>query len=106
MSKTQGEMVDHVLQEVMLKENLLENELEWYGFQQAWGNTTIGFGGIGGQAITASTMLVVIGKIAYVYSNGGLLYTVNHPKSKFFEDLRRFHMAARSMKGKYDNEND
>lgn len=57
-------------------------------FDQGWGSTALGFGGIGGQAITTALTVVVIGPMgdAVVYFGGGFAYHLETYNSKFMED--------------------
>lgn len=57
--------------------------LYWYSFPQTWGSTALGFGGIGGAAMTTAQTVVVftygapIGKAA-VYFGGRFAYLVEN----------------------------
>lgn len=64
-------------------------------FQQAWGSTALGFGGIGGQAITSAYTTVVIGPCAdaCVYFAGRLAYHIKRPNMQFYEDMAAQHMC-------------
>jgi len=59
-------------------------------FTQTWGSTALGFGGIGGQAITSAYVCVIesnlLGQFA-VYFGGRLAYVIERPNTKFFEDM-------------------
>jgi len=59
-------------------------------FAQTWPSTALGFGGIGGQAITSAYVCVIesnlIGQFA-VYFGGRLAYVIKRPTGKFFEDI-------------------
>jgi hypothetical protein len=67
-----------------------ENELEIFAsFAQAWGSTALGFGGIGGSAITtAMTTIITDGKIFCVYFGGALAYKLEKPKEAFYDDVK------------------
>lgn len=71
-----------------------QDEVDVIMFQQTWGSTALGFGGIGGQAITSAYTVVVEGLQgdACVYFAGRLAYHIEGPGPKFWEDV-----AARSM---------
>lgn len=65
-------------------------------FQQAWPNTTCGWGGVGGQAITTAGVVVLtspIGGVA-VYHGGRFAYFVERPTEEFWMDVRRFSMLG------------
>lgn len=63
-------------------------------FPQTWGSTALGFGGIGGQAITEAYTVIVEGPLGdhCVYFGGQLAYHIRRPSLEFFED-----MVKRSM---------
>jgi hypothetical protein len=60
-------------------------------FEQTWSSTALGFGGIGGQAITGAYVCVInsnlLGNQYAVYFGGRLAYVINRPNRKFFEDI-------------------
>lgn len=70
-------------------------------FLQTWGSTALGFGGIGGQAMTEAYTTVIhnydTGYMAVFFSER-LAYIVYHPNEKFIEDLRN-----RNMKPVYNS---
>ena len=69
------------------------NQLEVYHFPQMWGSTALGFGGIGGQAMTtAYTTVITYGIEAVVYFNGRLAYRIERVNQTFFEDLNKHDM--------------
>lgn len=54
-----------------------EHEVEVTMFYQTWGSTALGFGGIGGAAMTsAPTIIIACGRDAAVYFGGRLAYIV------------------------------
>lgn len=59
-------------------------------FVQTWGSTALGFGGIGGQAITSAYVCVIesnlVGGYA-VYFGGRLAYVINRPNKMFMENI-------------------
>lgn len=73
-------------------------------FPQTWGSTALGFGGIGGAAMTTAYTVVVIGPMgdACVYFAGRMAYHVQRPNQKFHEDMARHSMRARSGAKAYD----
>lgn len=79
-------------------------DVEMYMFPQIWGSTALGFGGIGGQAIT-SAYTTVVNDIQYnwygVFFGEKLAYLVTEPNDAFFEDLRKGQMEPVSHRGKY-----
>jgi hypothetical protein len=73
------------------------NELEIYSFPQQWPSSALGFGGIGGQAFTTATTVVVLcHDEACVYFGGRFAYKVVGCRRQevFQNDLRRHAMAA------------
>lgn len=79
-------------------------EFEFYMFPQVWGDTSLGFGGIGGQAITTAYTTVIIDNAAGwcgVFFGEGLAYTILNPNPLFYEDLRNWRMESKSKRGKY-----
>ena len=78
-------------------------------FVQTWGSTALGFGGIGGQAITSAYVCVIesnlLGQFA-VYFGGHLAYVIERPNEKFMEDIARQRMVdARLGKATYERTN-
>lgn len=60
-------------------------DVEIYSFPQTWSSTALGFGGIGGQAITsAQTTVVICGNEACVYFGGRFAYKVENTKDEFY----------------------
>lgn len=81
-----------------------EDLVEVYHFPQTWSDTSIGFGGVGGQAFTRAYTTVVIDnetRYACVYFAGRLAYKVEHVKQVFGEDLRNHSMAGVEKSGRY-----
>lgn len=60
-------------------------------FNQTWGSTALGFGGIGGAAMTDAYTTVVFGpgRAAAVYFAGGFAYLIEHPNLEFDRDVAR-----------------
>lgn len=78
-------------------------------FPQTWSSTALGFGGVGGQAITSDYVCVIesglVGQFA-VYFGGRLAYVIQRPNGKFMEDVARQHMVdARLGKVTYERTN-
>lgn len=77
-----------------------EGEVSVYSFPQSFSSTTLGFGGVGGQAFTTAQMTIVIcGSNACVYVNGRLAYKINTYNEKFWQDLSDHNMRT-AMQGK------
>lgn len=82
------------------------DEGDLYMFDQTWGSTALGFGGIGGQAMTTATTYVFVPKDlnrGYVYFGGRYAYDcpINN---RFREDLRNHRMASVQESGRYIKE--
>lgn len=80
------------------------DNFDMYTFEQTWGSTALGFGGIGGQALTdARTYVFVpidVDQKCHVYFAGRYAYAVNY-SDVFMEDVRKGQMVSVAMKGKY-----
>jgi len=78
-------------------------------FTQTWSSTALGFGGIGGQAITSAYVCVIESNIVggfAVYFGGRLAYVINRPNEKFMEDVHRHRMVdAKLGKATYERTN-
>jgi hypothetical protein len=78
-------------------------------FPQSWGSTALGFGGIGGQAITSAYVCVIesnlVGGYA-VYFNARLAYVINRPNEKFMTDIAGHRMVDANLgKNTYERTN-
>jgi hypothetical protein len=78
-------------------------------FPQSWGSTALGFGGIGGQAITSAYVCVIesnlVGGYA-VYFNARLAYVINRPNEKFMADIAGQQMVDANLgKNTYERTN-
>jgi hypothetical protein len=69
-------------------------------FPQTWSSTALGFGGIGGQAITSAYVCIIesnlVGGYA-VYFGSRLAYVINRPNDKFADDIERHRMVDASL---------
>lgn len=73
-------------------------------FPQVWGSTALGFGGIGGQAMTAAYTTVVEDAYEGFYSvffGERLAYLIQNPSDIFFEDMYKCNMKPVSQAGVY-----
>ena len=79
------------------------DEVEVVMFLQTWGSTALGFGGIGGAAMTSAYTVVVLGPAgdAVVYFAGRLAYKIERPTEKFHADLSARNMAECGKSGGY-----
>lgn len=64
-------------------------------FSQTWGSTALGFGGIGGNALTtANTTVIRLGNGQWpVFFGSRLAYVVENPTKEFYKDLLNRRMA-------------
>jgi len=87
-----------------------KQDIEVIMFPQVWGSTALGYGGMGGAAITpAYTVIVQTHTHACVYfgSSGTLAYMINFTTQsaeggeKFRQDMQGYTMAAKNQAAKY-----
>ncbi len=79
-------------------------EMSMCMFPQVWGSTALGFGGIGGQAITAAYTTVVEDTdegYCSVFFGNRLAYLIQNPSDKFYEDLKNHNMRPVRTAGIY-----
>lgn len=66
-------------------------EFDVYAFPQVWVSTALGYGGIGGSAMTKATTIILYSDrkdVAYVYPGSRELgYVVEVPSSDFWNDV-------------------
>lgn len=78
-------------------------------FTQTWSSTALGFGGVGGQAITGAYTIVLESEQGCgfcVYFGGRLAYHIQKPNQKFFDDiLNRRMVEVKSAKSLYEVKN-
>ena len=79
-----------------------KEDLRVWLFQQIWGSTALGFGGVGGCAMTrADTIIIECNNSFRIYFNGRFAYQINNPNKVFHEDLSHFTMAPVRESFKY-----
>ena len=82
------------------------NNFELYTFEQTWGNTSGGFEGIGGSAMTNQRTYVFVpltateGEECLVFFGGRFAYYAPHNET-FMSDIRNKNVAGVSKKSKY-----
>ena len=80
------------------------DDFDLYTFEQVWGSTALGFGGIGGSAMTSARTYVFVpvscNQKCFVYFAGRFAYAANYSE-KFMEDVRKGNMEPVSSAGKY-----
>jgi hypothetical protein len=79
-------------------------ETKVHSFQQTWGDTTCGHGGIGGQAITsAQTFVFESDRAWYVYQAQNFSYQVDDPNQEFLDDLKNWDLVGEvNYDGQYE----
>jgi hypothetical protein len=84
------------------------DDFELYTFNQVWGSTTLGFGGVGGQAMTVARTYVFVPETCnqkcFVYFAGRFAYKADYCEA-LKEDIRNGQMEPVTRAGKYRNEN-
>lgn len=82
-----------------------EDHCEIYHFPQVWGSTALGFGGLGGQAITTAYTTVIFGPQgdACIYFAGRLAYHLEHPNIELRRDIAECRVAEVAKRGRYEN---
>ena len=95
----------HIISQHIYKfEPVHTQELDIYTFPQIWGSTALGFGGIGGQAMTKALTTVIYNSFddfGMVFFNGELAYHYKNPSGAFFEDIRLMRMEPCNRSAKY-----
>lgn len=80
------------------------NDFEIVTFEQVWGSTALGFGGVGGQAMTTANTYVFIpmcvDQKCFVYFAGRFAYSVPYSEA-LIDDARKGKMAPVYQSGKY-----
>lgn len=80
------------------------DDFEIYSFDQTWGSTSLGFDGIGGQAITTARTYVFVpisgNQMCFVYFGGKFAYKVPYSQV-LIEDIHKQNMAAVADTSKY-----
>lgn len=75
-------------------------------FTQMWGSTALGFGGMGGAAMTTAPTIIFRLRESYaVYFGGRFAYLVNNPNGRFWSDVSERNMVDVSRaKTRYSKE--
>jgi len=85
-------------------QNTRISDFELYDFTQVWGDTTCGFGGIGGQVMKAARTYVLVpiscDEKCLVYFGGRFAYALPYSQV-FIEDVRGGQVEPVYKKGKY-----
>lgn len=87
------------------KERPTIDDFELYTFNQTWGSTALGFGGIGGQVITEARTYVFVPitceQKCFVYFGGKFAYQADYCEA-LKDDIRNQSMVSVNQKGKYN----
>ena len=80
------------------------HEISACQFVQTWGSTALGFGGIGGQALTSAyTTIISTPDYSAVYFGGRFAYLAKTENKEFQEDFYSQRMAEVSKSHKYQS---
>lgn len=74
-------------------------------FEQTWGGTALGFGGLNCNVITKAYVVCIEGPAMdfLVYFGGRLAYHIEKPNQAFFEDVKKYQMVdTKDGKNKYE----
>lgn len=85
------------------RERATVEDYEFHVFPQVWGSTALGFGGIGGQAMTTAYTVVCVplcDQKCHVYFGGRYAYS-EEPSQAFMEDVYHQNMEPVYRAGKY-----
>jgi len=81
------------------------DDFTMYTFEQIWGSTALGFGGVGGQAMTSARTYVFIPEYVnqkcFVYFAGRFAYSVEYSQT-FMDDVLAENMASIAHSWKYN----
>lgn len=81
------------------------DDFELHTFEQIWGSTALGFGGIGGQAMTTARTYVFVSitcnQKCFVYFAGRFAYATDY-SSVFIDDVRKGNMEPVARSKKYN----
>lgn len=70
-------------------------DLQIIHFPQMWGSTALGFGGMGGAAMTtAYTTVIICEENAAVFFGGRHCYSIDNINEDFMNDVNKRHMAS------------
>lgn len=71
-------------------------------FPQMWGDSSLGFGGYGGQALTSAyTIVLAAGSVFNVYFGGLFAYSLQRPNHDFFQDISNGRLKSVSESSVY-----
>jgi len=78
------------------RKQLGSDDIEYAAWHQTWGNTCCGFGGVGGQAMTRATTVVVWDDRGpcVVYCANRLVRIVKKPTRKFWQRVHEWNLPG------------
>ena len=87
------------------KKGMRQSDYDLYTFEQLWGNTSGGFEGIGGSAMTTQRTYVFVpqhqlDEICLVFFGGRFAYKVPYSR-EFIDDVINQRVEGKSRSGKY-----
>lgn len=98
--------IDYLREDPLYRFNI--NDFSIYTFEQTWGSTALGFGGMGGQAMTTANTIVLVpiknNQDCFVYFAGRFAYSVPYSNT-FGDDVKNYRMASVNGMSKYINKN-
>lgn len=95
--------IEHTIRQQAHKGRPSLYDIDVHHFPQTWGSTALGFGGMGGAAMTkAYTTVIVCRDNAAVFFAGRHCYSVDNINEAFKEDLNKKHMRSlKEANGRY-----
>lgn len=95
---------DKTIKEIELSRRPEHYDVELFScFAQTWGSTALGFGGMGGTAMTPDyTTIVRFNREYCVYFGGRFAYKIDGPNDEFFQAIKHRSLAPVSEKEKYE----
>ncbi len=88
------------------KKDLKEpDDINVYVFPQGWGSTALGYGGIGGSAMTSAHTIILHAQYLHVvriyFGGSRLAYEIASPNDLFFKDLHAGRLEGCNKAEKY-----
>lgn len=75
-----------------------QHSIRVYSWPQTWANTSCGFGGISGQAITTAQTIIVIApdeRVCVYHGGGSFAYMVQKPSNFFWRNVGEFKLPGK-----------
>ena len=94
------ELLDYKVQQLLKVFDLIHDKYDYIMaemYPQLWGSTALGFGGIGGQAMTIAYTTVFYDQgrhYAMVFFDSRLAYIVSEPTEAFWADLKEHKLLS------------